>query len=152
MTAELLLWIALLVIGYTYLLYPAIVVILAALYPATVRKSDAYVPTISVAIAAHNEAARIAVKVQDCLALDYPPEQLEVIVVSDGSSDDTAAILDQLHARVSDRVKVASWDRRRGKAVSGHPSDARLTRCANARSQLRRSRSWCGERRASASR
>lgn len=116
MTAELLLWIALLVIGYTYLLYPAIVVILAALYPATVRKSDAYVPTISVAIAAHNEAARIAVKVQDCLALDYPPEQLEVIVVSDGSSDDTAAILDQLHARVSDRVKVASWDRRRGKA------------------------------------
>ena len=49
-------------------------------------------PTVTVVIAAHNEAACISEKVRDSLALDYPPGLLEVIVGDDGSSDATAAL------------------------------------------------------------
>jgi cellulose synthase/poly-beta-1,6-N-acetylglucosamine synthase-like glycosyltransferase len=49
------------------------------------------IPTVSVVIAAFNEEGCIAQKVEDSLALDYPPELLEVIVGDDGSSDATAA-------------------------------------------------------------
>jgi cellulose synthase/poly-beta-1,6-N-acetylglucosamine synthase-like glycosyltransferase len=51
-------------------------------------------PGLSLIIAAHDEQAVIAAKVQNTLALDYPRELLEVIVACDGCTDETAA-----HAR-----------------------------------------------------
>ena len=47
-------------------------------------------PAVSLIIPAYNEEEVITAKVQNALALDYPPEQLEVIVASDGSTDATA--------------------------------------------------------------
>jgi glycosyltransferase involved in cell wall biosynthesis len=46
-------------------------------------------PTVSLIIAAHDEGDVIAAKVANARALDWPPDRLEVIVCSDGSSDDT---------------------------------------------------------------
>src|SRR5580704_6903181 len=43
-----------------------------------------------------NEEAVIARKVENLLALDYQAEKLEIVVVSDGSTDGTAAILEGL--------------------------------------------------------
>ena len=50
-------------------------------------------PTVSVVISASNEERHIAAKVEDCLRFDYPAERLEILVVSDGSTDRTNAIL-----------------------------------------------------------
>jgi cellulose synthase/poly-beta-1,6-N-acetylglucosamine synthase-like glycosyltransferase len=56
--------------------------------------SQSSLPGLSLIIAAHDEQAVIAAKVQNTLALDYPRELLEVIVACDGCTDETAA-----HAR-----------------------------------------------------
>ncbi len=48
-------------------------------------------PSVSLIVAAHDEAAVIAGKVANALALDYPRELLEVVVACDGCADDTAA-------------------------------------------------------------
>lgn len=49
-------------------------------------------PTVSLIIAAYDEGEVIGAKVANALALDYPRDRLEVIVTSDGSSDDTVAL------------------------------------------------------------
>jgi len=73
---------------------------------------DAGLPSVSLLIPAYNEEAAIADKLENCLALDYPPDKLEVIVGSDGSDDGTNAAV----ASFADRgVSLAAYDERRGK-------------------------------------
>lgn len=65
-------------------------------------------PSLSFIIAAYNEADVIVAKLQNTLALEYPPEQLEIIVASDGSDDGT----DQLVAALADdRIRLLSLPR-----------------------------------------
>ncbi len=52
--------------------------------------SDAALPGVSVIVAAYAEQAVIAERVANLRALDYPADQLEIIVACDGSPDDTA--------------------------------------------------------------
>src|SRR6266850_2171957 len=54
------------------------------------------VPGVSILIPAHNEELVIEKTVAAILASDYPAEKLELIVLNDGSTDQTALILDQL--------------------------------------------------------
>lgn len=68
---------------------------------------------VSVLIAAYNESKVIASTLRSVLASDYPGE-LELIVVNDGSTDDTAAIVAGLAAQDS-RIRLISQDNR-GKA------------------------------------
>ncbi len=49
-------------------------------------------PPVTIIITAHNEEARIAKRIENCLAIDYPPDRREVIVCSDASTDRTVAI------------------------------------------------------------
>ena len=49
-----------------------------------------YLPPVSIVIAVRNEAPRLPGRIENLLALDYPAELLEIIVVSDGSTDATA--------------------------------------------------------------
>jgi cellulose synthase/poly-beta-1,6-N-acetylglucosamine synthase-like glycosyltransferase len=85
-------WISVGLIVYTHLGYPLVLWVLAALrrkptleHPAKLQE----LPSVSLIIPAHDEAAVIADKVANALALDYPREHLQVIVASDGSSDAT---------------------------------------------------------------
>src|SRR4029079_1369739 len=48
-------------------------------------------PSVSLIVAAHDEEAVIARKVENALGLDYPREKLQLIVASDGSADGTVA-------------------------------------------------------------
>lgn len=50
-------------------------------------------PTLSIVIAARNEAANLSAKLQNLRSLDYPQHLIQTIVVSDGSTDGTAALL-----------------------------------------------------------
>jgi cellulose synthase/poly-beta-1,6-N-acetylglucosamine synthase-like glycosyltransferase len=53
-------------------------------------------PSVSVLVAAHNEAAGIAARVRNLLAQHYPHDRLEILVGSDGSTDDTVAVVSGL--------------------------------------------------------
>lgn len=85
-------WLAASVIGYSYLGYPVWLWLRSRWSPRPVRRSSDE-PSVSAVIVARNEQSVIAQKVDNLLTLDYPAEKLEVVVVSDGSSDWTAAIL-----------------------------------------------------------
>jgi poly-beta-1,6-N-acetyl-D-glucosamine synthase len=58
-------------------------------------------PGVSVIIAARNEARRLPARIDDLLASDYPVDRLEIIVASDGSTDDTAAVLMPYRQRIT---------------------------------------------------
>jgi cellulose synthase/poly-beta-1,6-N-acetylglucosamine synthase-like glycosyltransferase len=94
-------------IGYTYVGFPAIVLARARLRPRPHHTAD-ITPTVSVIVAARNEASSIGAKVDNLLALDYPPERLEVVIASDGSDDGTEAIA---AARGDGRVRVLALPR-----------------------------------------
>src|SRR3954452_15526172 len=63
-------------------------------------------PRVSVLMPVHNAAAFVEEAVRALLAQDYPADRLHLIVVDDGSTDGTAAILDVLEAEHPDRVAV----------------------------------------------
>lgn len=112
MTATLF-WVAIALVAYTYALYPALA---AGLARALGRAPDtaASTPAMTVVVAAHNEAPRIAARVHDILQQDYPPNALHVVVADDGSSDGTAAAAD-----VGDpRVRVVRLAKNAGKAAA----------------------------------
>ncbi len=82
------------VILYAYALYPAIIVVWARLFPRRVEKRYRQVP-VSVVIAARNEESNISARIENLIAQEYPRALLEVIVVSDGSTDRTAELARQ---------------------------------------------------------
>ncbi len=49
-------------------------------------------PPVSLIIAAHDEEKVLREKIENCLAIDYPPDRLEILIGSDGSTDGTEAI------------------------------------------------------------
>ena len=89
-------WAAALVTAYTWFGYPVTLAIRARLRPAPPVRRAPMTPRVSILVAAHNEELRIAAKIRNCFALDYPPGQLEVVVASDGSTDRTAEEVEAL--------------------------------------------------------
>jgi len=81
-------WLSFGVVVYIYAGYPLLVWLLGRLWGRPVRKRQTQ-PSVSIVIAAYNEEAAIARTIQNKLDLDYPKEKLEIIVVSDGSTDRT---------------------------------------------------------------
>lgn len=110
---EVLFWMSFVLLGYVYVGYPVIAVLRAKLRPMT-RLTAPIEPTVSVIVIAHNEAARIAARIENLLALDYPHVRLEIVVGSDGSTDDTVAIA---RGRESAIVSVRAFPERRGKSA-----------------------------------
>ena len=90
-------WASLGLLVYTYLLFPLLVLLRARLAPRPVHFADIE-PTVSIIIAAHNEAAVIGKKIENLLQLDYPSSLLELLIVSDGSTDETESIVKQYNA------------------------------------------------------
>jgi cellulose synthase/poly-beta-1,6-N-acetylglucosamine synthase-like glycosyltransferase len=84
------------VVLYAYVVYPLIVVAWAKLRARRVQKRYRQMP-VSVVIAARNEEANISARIENLLAQEYPRDLLEIIVVSDGSTDRTAELA-RLHA------------------------------------------------------
>ncbi len=78
---------------YHYALYPALVIVCAHWVPRPSVPRPVSWPRVSFIIAAYNEERVIADKLRNTLALEYPKDRLEIIVVSDGSSDATEAIV-----------------------------------------------------------
>lgn len=90
--AQAVFWLALGFCLYVYIGYPAVLLVLSRVRPRRVRRVDHW-PSVSLIIPAHNEEEVIEAKVQNALALRYPKGRLEILVVSDGSSDRTDEIV-----------------------------------------------------------
>jgi cellulose synthase/poly-beta-1,6-N-acetylglucosamine synthase-like glycosyltransferase len=97
MALPLIFWACFLLVAYTYVLYPAVLFLASSVArlrrraPATFEA--AAMPAVSLVIPAHNEARHLTAKLANLAALDYPRERLEVLFVSDGSTDATNEIL-----------------------------------------------------------
>lgn len=85
-------WIAAGFLAYTFVGYPVLMALVGLLRRRPVRRAP-ITPPVTVIIPAYNEEARIGPKLEQTLALDYPPELRQIIVVSDGSTDRTNDIV-----------------------------------------------------------
>lgn len=122
-------WFCLAWLIYAYVLYPVCLFIASgwqqlwadagvALGAADRRRAggeDADLPGLSVVMAAHNEAAVLAAKLENLAGLRYPPERIEFIVVSDGSTDGTARLISEW---AEPRARRLVLPERRGKAAA----------------------------------
>lgn len=107
-------WISVAAIVYTYLGYPVLVWTAARFRERGIAK-DGITPPVSVVIACHNEQGAIERRIKNLLDCDYPREALDIIVISDGSTDSTAEIA---HRHSSRRVRVFSYKDQKGKAAA----------------------------------
>ena len=117
-------WAALFLVVYTYLIYPVLLWLLAA-----GRKMPEYAPlgewpAASLIIAAHNEEAVLCAKLENALAMDYPAEQLDIIVVSDASTDGT----DRIAAEFAERGVRLHRQAVRGGKTEAQNAGVRLAR------------------------
>ncbi|MGB3714094.1 MAG: glycosyltransferase family 2 protein [Candidatus Promineifilaceae bacterium] len=85
-------WAAVAFVFYTYVLFPLLIFLRAALLRRPYKNTD-ITPEVTMIIAAHNEADAIGAKLDNVLSLDYPVERLRIIVASDGSDDGTNTIV-----------------------------------------------------------
>jgi glycosyltransferase involved in cell wall biosynthesis len=104
-------WLAVLFLLYTLAGYPLALWVLSRFrnHP---HARNAITPSVSIIVAAHNEAGSIANKIRNSLALTYPPDRCEIIVASDGSQDSTAEIVRSFSNR---GVRLIEIPERRGK-------------------------------------
>ena len=106
----------LLLAAWPLILYPALMLLAGRLRrPAAPVANPAEWPRAALVICALNEARVIGAKLDNTLALDYPPGRLRVVVVSDGSTDATAAIVRGYRER---GVQLIDQPARRGKLTN----------------------------------
>lgn len=91
--AEVIFWLCAVLLIYNIVGYPCLLWVVARLRPWPHRPDPAYEPMVTITIAARNEADTIAGKIDSILALEYPPEKMELIVGSDDSQDGTNEIV-----------------------------------------------------------
>jgi glycosyltransferase involved in cell wall biosynthesis len=85
-------------VAFTYVVAPLLIVLRGILRPRPVHAAPIE-PTVAIVIAARNEADHIGERLDNIVALDYPPDRLAVVIASDGSDDGTVAIARQRAAR-----------------------------------------------------
>jgi len=111
--AEFIYWSCLLLPVYAYLGYPLMLSLLVPLFPLR-RYGKALPMDVSIVIAAHNEARHIEEKLRTLLAQDYQAHSLQIILASDGSTDDTVACARKV---IDPRITVLDLPRQ-GKAAA----------------------------------
>ena len=106
-------WTCLGFILYTYLIYPFLVNLLAALFQRKTQVAEIDFPLVSMVVPAYNEEEVLEDKISNCLAIDYPGEQIEFLFGSDGSSDGTNRILQSFD---DSRIRPFLFPAREGKS------------------------------------
>ncbi len=132
-------WFLAALVLYVYLGYPVLLYLYARLRPKPNSRLPDELPSVTLLISAFNEEDCIAEKLENSLALDYPKDKLQVVVISDQSSDRT----DEIVKGFADRgVKLLRMKERGGKtlglnaAVAESASDVVVFSDANAMYQV----------------
>jgi cellulose synthase/poly-beta-1,6-N-acetylglucosamine synthase-like glycosyltransferase len=107
-------WASVAMLAYTYFGYAAWLWLRRRLRQRPVQVAS-FAPSISIVMIVRNEAGILERKLQNLLALNYPPELCEIIIFSDGSSDATNEILRQ--ASLEPRLRIILATESHGKAA-----------------------------------
>jgi cellulose synthase/poly-beta-1,6-N-acetylglucosamine synthase-like glycosyltransferase len=119
-TLEISFWILAGIIFYTYLGYGVLVIVLGRIKDFRCGKQrifpDAYEPQTTLLFAAFNEAEWLKKKIENSLNLDYPPDKLKIMVITDGSNDGSEEIIEKnpriIHLHEAERQgKMAAINR-----------------------------------------
>lgn len=107
-------WVSIALLVYVYAGYPLLARLLGGVVNRRVHAAapGQHLPTVTVMIAAFNEARHIEATVRNKLAADYPADRLQVVVISDGSEDGTDAIVQGI---ADPRVRLVRQEPRAGK-------------------------------------
>ena len=109
--AQIFFWLSFAVLVYVYAGYPLLLLLLQPFFR-SIQTEPGHTPFLSVLIAAYNEEHDIRKKLEQTLALDYPPDKIEIIVLSDGSTDGTDEIVKSFP---DPRVRLLHVTGRKGK-------------------------------------
>jgi cellulose synthase/poly-beta-1,6-N-acetylglucosamine synthase-like glycosyltransferase len=108
-------WFLLALVVYVYAGYPLLLALVRAIGGGRpVAHDEDAEPVVTLVVSAFNEAAVIGQKIEDCLALDYPRDKLQIIVVSDASDDGTDVVVTHYASR---GVELLRMPERGGKTV-----------------------------------
>jgi cellulose synthase/poly-beta-1,6-N-acetylglucosamine synthase-like glycosyltransferase len=105
-------WISICVVVYAYAGYPTVLLFLRLFIHRPVRKKRIE-PYVTLVVPAYNECGVIGAKIRNAASLDYPENKLEVLIASDGSSDDTVATAQRLSDGT--HIRVLAFPQNRGK-------------------------------------
>ncbi|WP_214226798.1 glycosyltransferase family 2 protein [Pedobacter sp. B4-66] len=87
-------WISLFLVVYTFVGYGFLLFVLVRIKRFFIKpykfKTNSILPTVTILVAAYNEEDIIEEKITNTLALDYPKDKMQIIFITDGSSDQTA--------------------------------------------------------------
>jgi cellulose synthase/poly-beta-1,6-N-acetylglucosamine synthase-like glycosyltransferase len=104
-------WVSAIFVFYTYFGYPILLWILT-LFTKKEHEPEDNLPSVSMIICAFNEEKRIRKKIENCFGIQYPPEKLEIIIISDASTDGTDRII---QSYADDRLHFLRQEARQGK-------------------------------------
>jgi cellulose synthase/poly-beta-1,6-N-acetylglucosamine synthase-like glycosyltransferase len=107
-------WCAACVLLYIYLGYPLWIYWRSRLHPLPVHQSP-ILPSVSIILAVHNGADRLRQKIDHLLSLDYPQDRLQIVISSDGSTDETDSIIEEYPNSSIKHIRCAEH---RGKAAA----------------------------------
>lgn len=101
---------------YAYVAYPFVLWVIASVRPArTFAKAGSAWPSVTITVPVYNAASSIRATLEQLLALDYPADQLQLLVISDASTDGTD---DQVRMFASRGVELLRLSRRIGKTAA----------------------------------
>ena len=113
---ELIFWLLLALVFYTYLGYGIVLFVLVRIKRILFKQKPIdrdYFPEVTLVVPAYNEKDFIAEKAQNSLELDYPKDKLRILFITDGSNDGTQDVLKGI-----DGVELTHEDIRAGKAAA----------------------------------
>jgi len=110
-------WLSLLLLIYIYVGYPLVIRLFAAFRSVQLHRDDTYRPSVTIVIAAYNEAAEIGSTLTNKLEQDYPSDLLEIMVVSDESDDGTDDIVLQMAQTSRCPMRLIRQTPRQGKTA-----------------------------------
>ncbi|MFQ5901249.1 MAG: glycosyltransferase family 2 protein, partial [Thermodesulfobacteriota bacterium] len=110
---KILFWTSLIIILYVYVVYPFLLILVGLFRTKKVKRGD-ITPYVTLIISAFNEEGSIREKIDNSLSLDYPEDKLEIMVVSDCSTDNTDDIVREYESR---GVVLLRQPERSGKTV-----------------------------------
>lgn len=115
MALKIIFYILIFILFYIYFGYPILLFLINLI---TKKKkcliNEAYLPDVSLVIAAYNEEVVIEEKIKNSLELDYPKDKLEIIIFSDASTDRTDEIVKNYKKQ---GIKLFRIEGRKGKTI-----------------------------------
>ncbi len=117
MITKVLFWGSLGALAWTHVGYPAAMGLLARVRPRPIALDDVE-PSVALVVSAHDEESVIGRRVENLLDLEYPADKCRIVIASDGSTDRTDAIVEEIATRDT-RVRLLRCPRE-GKVAAQH--------------------------------